>query len=171
MPSIGKLQELTRVITSNRLPKRPKDQIKPPPVRVRPLSSPEPSKLRAVSVESKKQQQQQKQLKVSRQMGENSNSDLLEQERRIPLADVVADCAKRWFQDTLREAKAGDSAMQVLVAQMYKSGYGVPVNDQKAEAWMLKASRTVHSVWKVTDKRPGYHASDSDSEDAKGSNK
>lgn len=129
MPSIGKLQELTRVIASNRLPKRPKDQIKPPTSRVRPVSSPEPSKLRVVSVESKKQQQ--KQWKVNRQMGENSNSDLLGQERRIPLADVVADCAKRWFQDTLREAKAGDSAMQVLVSQMYKSGYGVPANAQK----------------------------------------
>lgn len=131
MPALGKLQQLTRVMTSNRIPKRPKDQIKPPLARVRPLSPPEPSKVRAISVESKKQQQQQKPLKVSREMGENSNADLLGQERRIPLADVVADCTKRWFQDTLKEAKAGDSAMQVLVAQMYRSGYGVPVNDQK----------------------------------------
>lgn len=168
MPSLARLQGLTRVITSNRIPQRPRDQIKPPPSRVRPLSSPQPSKLSAVFVESNNQQ---KQLKVSRKMAENSTSDSLGLERRIPLADVVADCAKRWFQDTLKEAKAGDSAMQVLVAQMYKSGYGVPANAQKAEAWMFKASRTVRSVWKVTDKRPGYHASDSDSEEAKSSNK
>ncbi|KAI5407750.1 hypothetical protein KIW84_053838 [Lathyrus oleraceus] len=50
---------------------------------------------------------------------------------RTPLAKVVADCAKRWFQDTLKEAKGGDSTMQVLVGQMYYSGYGVPRDPQK----------------------------------------
>jgi hypothetical protein len=44
---------------------------------------------------------------------------------------VVDDCVQRWFQDTLKEARRGDSAMQVLVAQMYNSGYGVPRNEQK----------------------------------------
>lgn len=50
---------------------------------------------------------------------------------RVPLSGVVADCAKRWFKDTLREAKAGDVNMQVLVGQMYYSGYGVPKDAQK----------------------------------------
>lgn len=52
-------------------------------------------------------------------------------EVRFPLSDVVADCVHRWFRDTLEEAKAGDAAMQVLVGQMYQSGYGVPQNGQK----------------------------------------
>ncbi|KAL6528567.1 hypothetical protein OROMI_029212 [Orobanche minor] len=45
--------------------------------------------------------------------------------RRFPLSEVVFDCINRWFQDTLKEAKTGDINMQVLVAQMYYSGYGV----------------------------------------------
>lgn len=50
---------------------------------------------------------------------------------RLPLSGVVAECVKRWFQDTLKEARAGDVAMQVLVGQMYYSGYGVTRNVQK----------------------------------------
>ncbi|RYQ94789.1 hypothetical protein Ahy_B08g089720 isoform F [Arachis hypogaea] len=38
---------------------------------------------------------------------------------------------ERWFRDTLKEAKAGDINMQVLVGQMYYSGYDVPRDDQK----------------------------------------
>lgn len=45
---------------------------------------------------------------------------------RVPLAAMVSSCVRRWFQDTLKEAKAGDFSMQVLVGQMYYSGYGVP---------------------------------------------
>ncbi|KAG9445459.1 hypothetical protein H6P81_016799 [Aristolochia fimbriata] len=86
---------------------------------------------------------------------------------RVPLSEVVSDCVKRWFQDTLKEARAGDSAMQVLVGQMYYSGYGVPKDVQKGRAWITKASRTRSSVWKVSDKHPGYNASDSDSDELK----
>lgn len=50
---------------------------------------------------------------------------------RVPLSEVVSDCVKRWFKDTLKEAKAGDINMQVLVGQMYYSGYGVPRDAQK----------------------------------------
>ncbi|CAL5202997.1 unnamed protein product [Lathyrus oleraceus] len=82
---------------------------------------------------------------------------------RTPLAKVVADCAKRWFQDTLKEAKGGDSTMQVLVGQMYYSGYGVPRDPQKGHAWINRASKSRNSVWKVSQKQPGYRASDSDS--------
>ncbi|CAN1303425.1 hypothetical protein LINPERPRIM_LOCUS25847 [Linum perenne] len=32
--------------------------------------------------------------------------------------------------DTLKEAKAGDTNMQVLVSQMYSCGYGVPPDSQ-----------------------------------------
>jgi hypothetical protein len=52
-------------------------------------------------------------------------------ETRKPLSKVVADCTKRWFQETLKEAKGGDSSMQLLVGQMYYSGYGVPKDPQK----------------------------------------
>lgn len=52
-------------------------------------------------------------------------------ESRVPLRDVVADCTRRWFQDALKEARAGDAAMQVLVGQMYHNGYGIPKNEQK----------------------------------------
>ncbi|KAM0992858.1 hypothetical protein ACFX13_008694 [Malus domestica] len=35
-----------------------------------------------------------------------------EGQNRVPLARVVSDCMLRWFQDMLKEAKAGDSSMQ-----------------------------------------------------------
>ncbi|MED6172207.1 hypothetical protein PIB30_047869 [Stylosanthes scabra] len=83
--------------------------------------------------------------------------------QRTPLAAVVADCAKRWFHETLKEAKAGDANMQVLVGQMYYTGYGVSRNPKKGHAWISRVSRIRSSVWKVSEKRPGYRASDSDS--------
>ncbi|KAK6164788.1 hypothetical protein DH2020_001652 [Rehmannia glutinosa] len=84
---------------------------------------------------------------------------------RLPLSEVVSDCIERWFQDTLKEAKAGDVNMQVLVGQMYYSGYGVPKNTDEGNFWISRASRTRASVWKVSNKRPGYNASDSDSDE------
>ncbi|KAF7816534.1 uncharacterized protein G2W53_030503 [Senna tora] len=90
-------------------------------------------------------------------------SDLLK--CRIPLAEVVADCTHRWFQDTLKEANAGDASMQLLVAQMYSSGYGVPRDPQKAHSWISKASRTRSTVWNASNEHPGYRGSDSNSEE------
>ncbi|KAL6620035.1 hypothetical protein ACP70R_035174 [Stipagrostis hirtigluma subsp. patula] len=87
-----------------------------------------------------------------------------ERERK-PLSAVVGDCVQRWFQDALREAKNGDITMQVLVAQMYHSGYGIPKNDQKGTLWMERAAKFRSSARRVGTKRPGYNASDSDSED------
>ncbi|XP_030481237.1 uncharacterized protein LOC115698189 [Cannabis sativa] len=86
---------------------------------------------------------------------------------RLPLSEVVSDCVKRWFKDTLKEAKTGDINMQVLVGQMYFSGYGVPRDAQRGRIWITRASRT-RSFWKVSDKHPGYNASDSDSDELKG---
>lgn len=54
-----------------------------------------------------------------------------QQQQRVPLSQVVSDCVQRWFQDTLREAKNGDKAMEVLVGQMYLSGYGVARDEKK----------------------------------------
>ncbi|GFY95757.1 hypothetical protein Acr_11g0000630 [Actinidia rufa] len=58
-------------------------------------------------------------------------SDGDRQSLRAPLSRVVSDCARRWFQDSLKEAKSGDVSMQVLVGQMYYSGYGVPRDAHK----------------------------------------
>ncbi|KMZ69266.1 hypothetical protein ZOSMA_219G00010 [Zostera marina] len=71
---------------------------------------------------------------------------------------------RRWFNDTLKEAKGGDSAMQMLVDQMYNSGYGARRNPQKAKVWISKATNFRSSTWKVSNKRPGYNVSDSDSD-------
>ncbi|XP_020102308.1 uncharacterized protein LOC109719885 [Ananas comosus] len=91
--------------------------------------------------------------------------------RHVPLSEVVAECVRRWFQDALKEARAGDASMQVLVGQMYHSGYGVARNEQKGRIWIEKASRYRSTAWKVSEKQPGYNASDSDSDEVKGSTK
>ncbi|KMZ73419.1 hypothetical protein ZOSMA_149G00010 [Zostera marina] len=49
--------------------------------------------------------------------------------------------------------------MQMLVGQMYNSGYGVRRNPQKAKVWISKAANFRSSTWKVSNKRPGYNAS------------
>ncbi|KAK1398136.1 Iron regulated 1 protein [Heracleum sosnowskyi] len=95
-------------------------------------------------------------------MGESSSSS---ERKSLALSQVVSECVRRWFQETLKEAKSGDLSMQVLVSQMYNTGYGVPMDPQKAKLWMTRASRVRSSVWKVSNKRPGYNASDSDSDD------
>lgn len=61
----------------------------------------------------------------------NNNNDVSSSNTRLPLSEVVSDCVKRWFKDTLKEAKTGDINMQILVAQMYYSGYGIPRDAQK----------------------------------------
>ncbi|CAN1142109.1 hypothetical protein LINPERHAP2_LOCUS12898 [Linum perenne] len=95
----------------------------------------------------------------------NNNRSNNRSSNSIRLSDVVSDCVKRWFMDTLKEAKAGDTNMQVLVSQMYSCGYGVPPDSQLGRVWMTRASRNRSSVWKVSNKRPGYNASDSDSDE------
>ncbi|XP_058110491.1 uncharacterized protein LOC131253486 [Magnolia sinica] len=145
VPSPTKLQNFIR-LTSERLnsPKsqKPRSKIQYPPQFSKPLDSSD---------------------RTAKKMDCSERRD-----RRAPLADVVSDCVKRWFQDTLKEAKAGDSGMQVLVGQMYYSGYGVARDVQKGKAWITKASKSRSSVWKVSDKHPGYNASDSDSDESKG---
>lgn len=71
-----------------------------------------------------------KRLTLKKEMESESSAEK-ESNGRLSLSDVVSDCVKRWFKDTLKEAKAGDINMQVLVGQMYYSGYGVPRDAQK----------------------------------------
>ncbi|KAG6488803.1 hypothetical protein ZIOFF_050054 [Zingiber officinale] len=77
---------------------------------------------------------------------------------RDPLKDVVADCTRRWFQDALKEAKAGDVAMQIMVGQMYHVGYGVPINEQKSIGfcplacdWKLTTLELTNVEWRMTE--------------------
>lgn len=114
LPSTTRLQEFTRIISSDRLRRTKRTK----PISQIPVSSPETAisdRVRAGSSE---------QLKLKMESNHEGQS-------RIPLAQVVSDCVDRWFQDSLKEAKAGDSAMQVLVGQMYYSGYGVARDPQK----------------------------------------
>ncbi|CDP13949.1 unnamed protein product [Coffea canephora] len=171
LPSPAALQELSRVISTNRLHRRqvPKS---PRPTTLSSAQPPAAGLSGSRRLASKDQQLPQLRLENKGMEGKKSTSNdnstsASEQGRRIPLAEAVADCVKRWFQDTLKEAKAGDTAMQVLVSQMYYSGYGIPRDAQKGKTWMNRASRARSSVWKVSDKHPGYNASDSDSEDTK----
>lgn len=109
LESAARLEELSRIVSSAKPNIRPKGTLPRSPSRVVTPRSATPI---GVKVELAKKMEP------------------LE-ECRTPLAKVVADCAKRWFQDTLKEAKAGDTGMQVLVGQMYNSGYGVPRDPQK----------------------------------------
>ncbi|KAJ8434438.1 hypothetical protein Cgig2_025408 [Carnegiea gigantea] len=79
--------------------------------------------------------QENSQLKVARVDPAHLSLKTLDSvdQTRVPLSQVVSDCVKRWFQDTLKEAKAGDSAMRLLVGQMYNSGYGVNKDTETEE--------------------------------------
>ncbi|KAJ0045019.1 hypothetical protein Pint_06612 [Pistacia integerrima] len=150
-----KLQELAKAVSSSpeRLQRlRPKHSKPPPFLRIR-SETRRPTSAVRVDLEPVKR---------------SNMEDNWEGQKRVPLAQVVSDCVKRWFQDTLKEAKKGDSSMQVLVGQMYFSGYGVPRDAQKGRAWINRASKSRSSAWKVSDKPPGYNASDSDSDELKG---
>ncbi|KAK4396060.1 hypothetical protein Sango_1442600 [Sesamum angolense] len=91
-----------------------------------------------------------------------------EDQPRLPLSEVVSDCTERWFQDTLKEAKAGDVNMQVLVGQMYYSGYGVPKDADKL--FWFSEFMGFGNLGKILDEQGfknevfSYNASDSDSE-------
>lgn len=115
LPSTTRLQEFPR-ITSEKLT-NPKHAKPIPKTRV---FLPEKAKSGGTVGEAK-------QLKLKMENSERQN--------RVPLSEVVSDCVKRWFQDTLKEAKAGDTGMQILVGQMYFSGYGVPRDAQKVSFW------------------------------------
>lgn len=65
----------------------------------------------------------------------DEGSLILDGQKRVPLSQVVSDCARRWFQDTLKDAKTGDITMQVLVGQMYFNGYGVPKDVEKVPSF------------------------------------
>jgi hypothetical protein len=63
------------------------------------------------------------------------------EEKAIPLKQVVAECERQWFDQTLKAAKAGETAMQTLVGQMLCSGYGASVNVKEVQC----SSQPLHS--------------------------
>ncbi|EPS60291.1 hypothetical protein M569_14514 [Genlisea aurea] len=128
---------------------------------VRTLSTPEPP---ASSGTGRKLRIDARRMDAAAENSEN-------RQQRLPLSEVVADCVKRWFQDTLKEARNGDASMQLLLGQMYYNGYGVARDPQKGRACISRASKNRSSVWKIGDKHPGYNASDSDSDDLKQASK
>ncbi|RWW82786.1 hypothetical protein BHE74_00008730 [Ensete ventricosum] len=77
-------------------------------------------------------------------------------EASVPLKEVVADCARRWFQDALMEARAGDVSMQVLVAQMYRCGYGVAKNEQKVNPLCCSPGNGSFMSWHFSGKCVDY---------------
>ncbi|KAK6280495.1 hypothetical protein POUND7_020762 [Theobroma cacao] len=86
---------------------------------------------------------------------------------RIPLAQVVSELVKGWFQDAMKEARAGDTNMQVLVGQMYCTGFGVPKDVQKLLLlYFLVVSRIYDTLCEL-ENPDCYDASDSDSEELK----
>lgn len=131
VPSPTKLQDFARIIGSN-TPRRRPTQVKPVS-RTRSVSPSEGPKLKGLvgAVESPSSERRLRRDKMEEETSNGNSSEEQQRLRRIPLADVVADCVRRWFQDTLKEAKAGDTSMQVLVGQMYFSGYGVSRDAQK----------------------------------------
>ncbi|XAR65993.1 hypothetical protein NMG60_11012025 [Bertholletia excelsa] len=147
LPSAVRLRDFARLVASDRLQHRPK-QIKP---------------VTKTRIEAAKPRGKLERLKMEEISG--AQCQKAAERRRVPLAEVVSDCVKRWFEDTLKEAEAGDSAMQVLVGQMYYSGYGVPRDAQNGRAWITRASNNQPTIWNVGDKRPGDNASDSDLDD------
>jgi TPR repeat protein len=58
------------------------------------------------------------------------------------LKQVVAECERQWFEQTLKAAKAGETAMQTLVGQMLCSGYGASVNVKEVQC---SSSQPLHS--------------------------
>jgi hypothetical protein len=58
------------------------------------------------------------------------------------LKQVVAECERQWFDQTLKAAKAGETAMQTLVGQMLCSGYGSSVNVKEVQC---SSSQPLHS--------------------------
>lgn len=114
LPSATRLRELTRIVSSSseRLQKptkqRPASQLRLPP----------------------RHHQPSERLGSARPRLESPEMSSAAQSRQ-PLSAVVSDCVRRWFHDALKEAKAGDASMQLLVGQMYYSGYGVPKDPHK----------------------------------------
>ncbi|GBF98124.1 hypothetical protein Rsub_10871 [Raphidocelis subcapitata] len=59
----------------------------------------------------------------------------------VPLKYVVQAATRRWFEETLAEARNGDVKQQALVAQMLQQGYGTDRDPAAAARWADKARR------------------------------
>lgn len=59
----------------------------------------------------------------------------------VPLGIVVEDAAKRWFEDTYRDAQRGDVKQQALLGQMLAEGYGCQQDLKAAREWTERARK------------------------------
>merc|ERR1719383_972411 len=66
-------------------------------------------------------------------------SEQLAEKRRRPLKDVVRDCERRWFADTLDAAREGCIESMQSVAEMYAGGWGIPPSTAQAAFWRMQA--------------------------------
>eukprot|EP00878_Enallax_costatus_P002370 GHUV01002546.1.p1 GENE.GHUV01002546.1~~GHUV01002546.1.p1 ORF type:complete len:235 (+),score=18.02 GHUV01002546.1:79-783(+) len=85
-----------------------------------------------------KQQQVFKQEVVTDMSGSDSDSDS-SGPVRVPLKLVVQDAVKRWFNETLSEARRGDVKQQALLSQMYAEGYGCKQDMEQSRVWSERA--------------------------------
>ncbi|KAG7960422.1 hypothetical protein I3843_10G122400 [Carya illinoinensis] len=90
-------------------------------------------------------------------MESSNNND--SSNKRLPLSEVVSECINQWFKDTLKDAKAGNINMQILVGQMYYNGYGIPRDAQKVHSLSLRRPILLIEIPKsLKSQRMGYFA-------------
>lgn len=136
IPSSVRLQELTRIFSSSpdKLHHKPPKQVRPSTSKNR-GEAPKNARLGG-AIQQKQILSPPAKKKSAMDEGRAGGPAVIPETEglgRSKLSQVVSDCVRRWFLDTLKEAKAGDSAMQILVGQMYNSGYGVAKDPQKVQ--------------------------------------
>ncbi|GFY82066.1 hypothetical protein Acr_02g0003060 [Actinidia rufa] len=122
LPSTAKLQDFARIIASHK-PHRPKHA-----PRHRVVPAPEPASKHRARVESER-------LRVN--MEESSRR--LEGERgRVPLATVVSDCVKRWFEDTSPRPRAATPPCRSWSARCIAAAMAFPETPRRAVLGSVK---------------------------------
>jgi hypothetical protein len=68
----------------------------------------------------------------------------MQEDARLPLAEMVLDCTRRSFQDALKEAHASDAPMQAKCSS-YRSGYGIRRQQERAQGEPSLPSLSFHN--------------------------
>eukprot|EP00775_Hariotina_reticulata_P009130 gene9130-9298_t len=82
-------------------------------------------------------------------MSASDSSDSDADPVRVPLKLVVQDAVKRWFAETLSEARKGDVKQQALLAQMYAEGYGCKQDLEQSKMWAERAKQRGYQMMGV----------------------
>lgn len=72
----------------------------------------------------------------------------MHEDDRVSLIEVVLDCTKQWFHDALKEARAGDTAVQVLVGLMCVASARTPTRLSK-NCMVLIVTPKWSATWKL----------------------